>query len=248
MVSSTLLGSSALLAAVAVLVSLLFLPEVKGKTLEVVTENWPPFNYLDAEGQVGGEVTANVKEILQLAELDYSIELYPWTRSYRLALLKPNVLIYSIFKTEKRTPLFHWFCPVIQSDAARIYLYKLKSNSAQIDSLADAKSLHIGVMRDDNGFVEGENLDVATNEFANLRKLLAGRIDLVAQSNRAMEYRMEKINADVSLVTPVIELHPEDWGRQCMALSLNSDPELLESLRVAFRRWQTLESLGKTGQ
>lgn len=239
-----------------VLMSLLFLPRVNAESLSVVTENWPPFNYLDADGQVDGEVTANVKEILQLAKLEYSIQLYPWTRSYRLALQKPNVLIYSIFKTEKRTPLFHWFCPVIQSDAARIYLYKLKSNQTQIDSLDDAKSLHIGVMRDDNsyqylldnGFVEGENLDVATDEYANLRKLLVGRIDLVAQSNQAMEYRLDKLNADANRVTPVLELHPEDWGRQCMALSLKSDPELLSTLRTAFRQWQTKEQQGKAGQ
>lgn len=219
----------------------------QGANLDVVTENWPPFNYLDNKGKIVGDATSNVEQVLALTGIDYSIELYPWSRSYRIAQSRSNVLIYSIFKTQQRSPLFHWFCPIIQSNAARIYLYKLKESDVSLKSLSDAKDLRVGVMRDDNshqyltsmGFEEKVNLDIASDEFANIRKLFAQRIDLIVQSDRAMAYRLEHLGLAMSDVTPVIELHPEDWGKQCMALSLNSDPELLKKLTVAFRRWQT---------
>lgn len=231
---------------VAILVlNVLFAFEASAQQLKVVTENWPPFNYLDDQGQVAGEVTANVQQILKLADVDYSLDLYPWSRSYNLARTKGNILIYSIYRTQEREQHFHWFCPVIKSNAAKIYLYKLSSNLVTLSSLSDAKKLRLGAMRDDNshqylkrmGFVDGENLDVASDEFANIKKLFAGRIDLVAQSDKAMAYRLKKMGYQLSEVTPVLELHPEDWGKQCMAMSMGSDKALLHRVSVAFETW-----------
>jgi len=218
---------------------------VSAQQLKVVTENWPPFNYLDENGNVAGEVTENVKQVLALANVDYALDLYPWSRSYNLAKTNANVLIYSIYRTQHREPYFHWFCPIIKSNGARIYLYKLPTNPLRLSVLSDAKTLRLGAMRDDNshqllkrmGFVDGVNLDVASDEFVNIKKLFAGRIDLIVQSDQAIAYRLKKLGYSVSDVEPVLELHPEDWGKQCMALSLASDEAMIQKISGAFEQW-----------
>ena len=63
------------------------------KPLLVVTEDWPPYNFLDKKNQVVGQSTDIVKAILAEAKLDYEIHLFPWARSYQKSLNGKNVLI-----------------------------------------------------------------------------------------------------------------------------------------------------------
>ena len=77
--------------------------------LRVVSEHWPPFivHYKNdtVQEEVKGVVTEHIREILALANLDYSLNIYPWARSYHLATNKPNVLIYSILKRATRAAI-----------------------------------------------------------------------------------------------------------------------------------------------
>lgn len=48
--------------------------------VEVVTESFPPFAYIE-NNQVEGIVTDRVRQIMSLAGLPYSLAMYPWARS-----------------------------------------------------------------------------------------------------------------------------------------------------------------------
>ena len=74
--------------------------------LNVVTENWPPYNYQSPSGEIHGIATDNVREILALTDLSYQIRVNPWARSLHLAKTKPNTLIYSIYRSAEREPYF----------------------------------------------------------------------------------------------------------------------------------------------
>ena len=221
--------------------------------LNVVTENWPPYNYQSPSGEIHGIATDNVREILALTDLSYQIRVNPWARSLHLAKTKPNTLIYSIYRSAEREPYFHWFCPVLANTP--IYLYRLASNNVRFSSLADIldNKLRIGVMREDNshqflrsiGFVEGIHLDVSTAENLNFNKLFAGRIDFIVQSEASMEYRLEQLGEPMSAVSKVSRIHPSEQSTHCMALSKTSSPEVVGELKRAFARWQQQNPFGE---
>ena len=234
------------------LLMLLFIPSVQAKelTLDVVSEHWPPFiiqNFDNknkiSEQKVSGIVTQKIHHILSTSEIDYTINTYPWARSYYLALNKPNVLIYSIYKTKQRTPHFEWFCPV--HEKTPINIYKLKSNKSNISSLSTLGNSIIGVLRSDNShtfmlkndFVEGGNLIVSSSEENNIKNLLNKRIDAVIQSQESLIYRLQSTGFTIDDFEVGFELHQNKSTEHCMALSKSSSPEILSAVKQAFNFW-----------
>jgi len=223
------------------------LVNAKEVELEVVTESWPPFIIPGEE--TSGIVTNSIREILKYADIDYAINIYPWSRAYHLAKTKPNILIYSIYKTKEREQYFHWFCPVYQSTPIRFY--KLTNNQTNIDSIDAIKSSILGVMRGDNsheyllslGFKSGVNLDISSNENANLRKLIKGRVDAVIQSEESIKYRLNQLGANDVDITSGMALHQGQKAEHCMALGIKTTPELIEKVKKGFQKWQKNKSL-----
>lgn len=218
------------------------LTQAKELELEVVSENWPPF--IIAEKEVSGIVTDKVKEILNKSDINYHINIYPWARSYHIATSKPNVLIYSIYKTKERTPHFHWFCPIHK--ATPIHIYKLSTNKIDVNSLAALKTAVVGIMRGDNshqylldnGFEDGVNLDVSANEETNLLKLLNGRVDVVVQSEESLRYRLSNLGAkDIDFVAG-LTIHQGKQAEHCMALSKGTDPQIIKQVSRSFEQWK----------
>ncbi|MAG75706.1 MAG: hypothetical protein CL811_03000 [Colwelliaceae bacterium] len=221
------------------------LPSVNAeyKKVNVVTEHWPPYIY-QGDGGVQGKVTSEVKEILSIAEISGDISIYPWARSYHLAKSSANTLIYSIFKTPEREPLFHWFCPIF--DSTPIKAYKLASNPKDISTLPALRNRTIGIMRNDNshkfflknGFEEGVQLDISANEETNITKLINGKVDVVIQSEESLRYRLAQ-QSDLPLdITEGFVLHDNQHAEHCLAMSKQSDPELVNQIDTAFKKWR----------
>ncbi len=131
--------------------------------ITIVTEEWAPFNYQE-NGKVVGFSTELLKEILARLKINAPIKLYPWARSYHLALNNKNTLLYTVARTDERQNLFKWIGPIAPR---KMYLFKMKNrNDIVIKSLTDAQSLVVGSVRDDaftqfllnNGFQKGKNV------------------------------------------------------------------------------------------
>ncbi len=121
-------------------------PPGQTQTITVVTEEYPPYNFTE-NGVIKGCSTEIVQEVLKRAGIPYSLTSYPWARTYNTALNTPNVLIYSIGRSEKREKLFKWIDVVAPYD---IHLYKLKKRTdLTVTGLDDAKKYRIGAVRDD---------------------------------------------------------------------------------------------------
>ena len=75
-------------------------------SLRVVTEEWPPYNYSNENGKVVGAATAKVRWVLEQADIDYTLNSYPWARAIDLASTKKNVAIFSVYRTEIREQQF----------------------------------------------------------------------------------------------------------------------------------------------
>jgi len=229
------------------LLCIYFMVTVKAKTLtlEVVSEHWPPFivqNINDTE-DISGIATKKIKDILAPSNINFTINTYPWARSYHLAMTKPNVLIYSIYKTKQRTPHFKWFCPIHPSTP--INIYKLKENKTDIKTLSSLKNALTGVLRKDNshsymlnnGFIAGRNLIISSNEENNIKNLLAGRIDAVIQSKDALIYRLQGTEFNINDFEVGFQLHQNMSTEHCMALSKNSSAEIISAVEKAFSLW-----------
>jgi polar amino acid transport system substrate-binding protein len=125
--------------------ALIFVPSAWAQSIRVVTEN-TAYSYLKGD-KIAGSATAVVELALKEAGLtDYQLNLYPWARSYDMALKDPNVLIYLIARTPERELRFKWAGEIMK---IRYHLYKLKSRAISVTHLEDAKAFAIGVIRDD---------------------------------------------------------------------------------------------------
>ncbi|MDK1288353.1 substrate-binding periplasmic protein [Pseudoalteromonas umbrosa] len=208
--------------------------------LQVVTEEWVPYNYANQQGEIVGRATQKVREVLDLAGIEYEIKLYPWARSMKLTKTQPNTMIYSIYRSSDRENLFEWACPLLRP--VRQYLFRLKSRTdIQVASLEDAKKYVISIVRGSvvhefltkQGFESGTNLDITADPSASQRKLLAGRIDFLLTTEYTMHETLKSIGVNYDAVVPVIEVRNNSDRRACMAFNLNTDKQLIDKVRRA---------------
>ena len=209
--------------------------------LKIVTEHWPPYHYLSEDGKLQGSVLAAVQQIISEAKLTASVDVLSWSKAYDIALNRPNTLIFSIIRTPERENLFDWYCPI--SEPLEISLLKLRTrNDIKVNELSDAKRFTLGVVRNDyanqflqsKGFSDGQNLLESTDELANLRQLLSGKIDLVVQVKESLDFRLEKLGHSGNEVEIALQSIDGKKIVNCLALSRNSDKVIKTAIDRAF--------------
>jgi len=131
-------------------------PNGKPVSLKIVTEDFPPYNYLE-NGKVAGRSTAVVQEILsRISQQSSGIELHPFSESYAMLQSGPNVAFYSVGRTPAREPLFKWVGPIgeweltlyAKSGSALASGFSAAGNDAAKTALAKSAS-SICVVKDD---------------------------------------------------------------------------------------------------
>jgi len=135
-----------------------FAPDI----LQLVTEDYPPITF-EKDGKITGLATEVVEEIIKKLGIPNNIKLMYWDDAYQLALINPNVVLFSTTRTEKRENLFHWLGPI---GSYNDNLYSKKDSNIKISSLEEAKKLKsIGTV---NGWFSQELL--LKENFQNLTK------------------------------------------------------------------------------
>ncbi|WDE02251.1 substrate-binding periplasmic protein [Thalassomonas actiniarum] len=210
------------------------------EAIEVVTESWEPYSYLLPDGSVGGTATAKVRRILDKAGIEYTINLYPWTRAYRTALSKRNVLIYSIYRTKERELKFQWLCPFLPTE--RIYAYALADRrDINIGKLDDLKQYIIGSAREEyayqflleHGFEDNRHLDISSTYNTSLHKLVNHRIDLVIGTRHSIDTRLKSLGYPETKMRAVYEFSTQMIGGNCMAFNIETPSAVVEKVRAA---------------
>lgn len=211
--------------------------------IHVVTEDWPPFNYLNQKGEMAGYSTQVIKEVFKKANIQYDIRLYPWARSYEMALNNTNTMIYSILRTPDREKLFKWICPI--SGSVEMYLYKLKKRTKlTITNIEQAKNYNTGVTRNDFphirlkqlGFTD-EQLLLSPADKSNINMLLNERIDFVVESSETMETLLKSTKFTMDDVTPLLALDTGVENINCMAFNINTDEKIVKKVREALKEY-----------
>jgi len=130
--------------------------------LTIMTENWPPLNYIKQEKLIGPSIDI-VKAIQKTINNKSEIQVYPWKRAYEYTLEQDNRVLFSMIRSEKRENLFKWVGPIAEK---RYSLYAKTDFKHKIKTLEDARDFLIGVQRE--GFTE-QYLKVRS--FTKLKKL-----------------------------------------------------------------------------
>ncbi len=159
--------------------------------LQIVTEEFPPYNYTKND-QVTGMSTEVVLAVLAAMNLSAEIKVYPWARAYAMALNKKDILIFSMARSPKRENLFQWAGPVAPVQSC---LFALKTRpDIQFNNLEEAQKYHIitqlkgrtaqALMQ--KGFSESQNLFLITSAERAFIMLQTGRGDLLGYPELVM--------------------------------------------------------------
>ena len=110
--------------------------------LEVMTEEYPPYNY-HKDGELKGlAVELLVASIQTIPEYPkFEMKIFPWPRAYQTLLQSPDTMLFSMTRTPEHEPLFKWAGPIAST---RIVLLAKKDNHIKIDSANDLSQYVIG--------------------------------------------------------------------------------------------------------
>ncbi|WP_338620528.1 transporter substrate-binding domain-containing protein [Paludibacterium sp. THUN1379] len=202
--------------------------------IHAVTEE-TPWAFV-SNGKVAGTATEVVQRTLTRAGYRFQLSLYPWARSYEMALRQPDVLIYLIARTPARENQFKWVGEVVRF---RPYLYKLKDTPPiTLHSLSDAMSYNIGVVRDDvsqqylqkKGF---HRLIVSSSALNNFQLLLARQVQMMPLLPEEPAAYCARLKADCTRLEKVFALD-ELTTKLYMAYSQQTSDEVVNRTRQAF--------------
>ena len=212
---------------------------VWAESLNVVTEQYPPYNY-EEDGKVKGVGTEVVEEVLRETGIDYTIKVYPWTRALQMAEKEENVLIYCISRTEKREHLYTWV-GIIAPISFHIYALKSRSDIPMMKNINEAKDYKLGIVYKDvldQHFSDQNftNIIRSHSNEVNIKQLFRGGVDLLPMSEYTVNYLLKKNVFDPNELKKVHELKGLANGDQYMALSNKTDKKLLQKIQVALKK------------
>lgn len=179
-----------------------------------------------------------IQAVLGKADVTYELISAPAQRAYQLTQRTPNSLLYAIVRTPENESALQWVGE-LNPTRPEYFLYQLASrDDLDIVDLDSARSYRVGVLQADkfrrfferNGF---ESLDPVNSSRQNYEKLLLGRIDVIAESSVAINSTCTELKIDCSQFKPILKIENVSQG-VFLAASLDSTPEFIETITVAF--------------
>jgi polar amino acid transport system substrate-binding protein len=203
-------------------------------SLNIMTEEFPPFNYSD-KGQPSGrsvELLINASAAVGKPITKDQINIAAWARAYQTALTGPNTMLFSTTRTVQREKLFKWAGPVGQN---RTVVWAKKSSAiAQITDMSTIKN-KIVVIRDsvdDQAVVNintPENLITRAAKPDSAAKMLArGRVALWAYNEITAIALLKQIGEDINNYEIVNVLNSTDMY---FAFSKDVDDSVVQLLQ-----------------
>ncbi|MBO6854801.1 MAG: transporter substrate-binding domain-containing protein [Marivivens sp.] len=223
-----------------ILMSIFYLGQSSAEQLWIVSEEIPPYNYLE-NGEPQGLGSDLAQALLDETGRKAEVKILPWARSYHLALTRPSTLIHGMLRTPDREDQFAW---VGAGGSYSASFYKLAENDEiDLSNVLDAKDLTIGVYIGDGKAEVLADLGLTQFEYAevdhlNLRKLLLGRIDLMVVDDLVMSDLVRSEGVDASLIAKELQI-PQLSGDTYLAFQKNTDPALVAEFRQALEKIRT---------
>lgn len=209
----------------------------------VLTEQLAPVHF-EENGEVRGIATEIVQAIFKEANLEPKIEVYPWKRSYSIALKEKNTFIYTINRTEKREDLFKWIGPILSKETN---LYKLKSRvDIHIKSIDDVKNYTTAVILGHSltskllghGFTEGKELITTTDKKQQVKLFLKGNVDLITGNQYTIHNSLKAAGHSMNEIEPVFLITSQGYY---IGANKNTADTIINQLEQANEKIQNSE-------
>ena len=173
--------------------------------LHLTTEQYAPFNYREGD-QIVGLGADQVREIMRRSGIDYRIEQLPWSRAIGLAREKSNTCVFTTAHTVDRHEHFKWIEPLLLE---RTLLIRAAESAVTATTVQEATAYRTGTQTGDYtvellrnaGF---EQIDLARDLDLTLKKLLSGRVDLMAVSE-SFVHRLQDQDVPIAEVAVLYE-------------------------------------------
>lgn len=216
---------------------------VSAQTLEMMAMSWPPYVY-EENGNVTGLATDVVQAALDQAGIQGTIAIYPTARAQAMLLEAANRGIYPALHATTESSNVKWVGPLgIKTTVA---FFKLKKRAdIQLKTLEDAKAYRIGLRRKvtayrfllNDGFPKSNLEEVELNE-QNIKKLFAGRVDLIVDSTLVARSEMKRLGFPLDEIEEALTLFEHELY---IALNKDTPDETIQRLQNA------VDELNKNG-
>ena len=160
------------------------------KTVTGITEPWPP--WMDSSLENNGFLPEVLDHALKKVNHKLEFSFCPWARCIKsMQEGKDNILL-GVYKTEEREKFLMFSSPVAVSEEV---LFKKKGSPIKWKKLTDLSSYTIGVVRGASNGKEFDSADFLKKEpvtegLQNVKKLVHGRIDLIAGPREVLLYKI----------------------------------------------------------
>ncbi|WP_206485212.1 transporter substrate-binding domain-containing protein [Thalassotalea sp. G2M2-11] len=213
-----------------------FTAETTYYQIDVVTEYLAPYQTQNSDGSLGGFATEVIHALFEQAQSEANITVMPWARAYQTAITNENIMIYSMAKTAKRTPLFRWVGKLTKE---RLFFWGLKNQFFQDEiPLALLKGKRIAATKNSNieKYLTRHNFfntHLITRETQAIRMLYLNRVDLIIDTEINMIAKTRSLGLDIDIIKKigeVIELNND----LAIAFNLNSDEKMVKHFQQAY--------------
>ncbi len=203
-VTATWLASVALM----IIFAALAISSSQASELSIYTEDWPPISYKNGDKPDGMAVEV-VQELQRRLNQRNPIQVVPWNRAYKALLDEPNVMIFTVGRSDEREKLMTLVGPVAIS---RTVLYTRKGNANRLLALKDdIKQIAVGAYRGSifadaaarKGF---QTLDTAATPQVVAKMLMMGRFDLWSEGSVVVSSVLKEVGYSIHDVEPVMVL------------------------------------------
>ncbi|MBP0950333.1 transporter substrate-binding domain-containing protein [Pseudomonas sp. 20GA0080] len=224
---------------ISVLLCLLLSVPARADHYQVVTEEWPPYNYSE-NGQITGMTTEIVRAIMKVTGHDLTIVLAPSMRASLILKMRPRTIMYSMFRTPEREHVYKWVGPILE-EAIHPYQLAAAPPVTSLEQLLHAPQIttrHAGLLPDMLQSLGFKNLDKSATESVQLyRMLLSDRTAIIiGDTDAGVAYQSRQLNIAPGTLRQIpIELYRSSlyiaFSRDCEDDVVDSWSSALETLR-----------------
>lgn len=229
---------------IVLILTILSVYTLNSQEIRLLSEHNPPFSFSDqvVYRGIAIELLSDILKDTERKESTAYIEFLPWARSYKIVKETPNTILFPMARTEGRESLFKWVGPIY---TLQIGIVARKSADIIIEDFDDLHNYSIGTVRDgapellliEQG-LDNEHIDQTVSIESNFKKLIYGRIDLVAYNIPSTFYNLKIMGEDLEDYEVVYIIKEVDLY---YALHRDTDRDIIE-------KWQdSLEHLKESG-